>query len=402
MAVMQSTPSRSAMSRVQSSELTLSLDDIYRVAERERLTYSARGRHQGVLAAQQSVRNQLEGHNRSRPNTSASRYLHAVRREIMTPKSIRSEPLPSRVSSRQDGDYIEELERHYTINPASPSPICCEIMGPQTCRECSRYHRRTLDRAMTNAQFRTFSISSDNLAAAAMLKRYLPELSYEEIQDKIARGEIARHRVPNSNLDPDEEFERELERKRQLSLVEARAKRAEMNREKMNKISQMYFVNVRDLNFKINSGKVAKSIGFTENLSDAAKARAVLQKWHIAAPVRPAFVSPKKVVMMKEPEYKTFFAPPLLPKECQNPEPSFFAGSSDDYKLPDKLPDELVFTEIKPRPTSRTDSVASDTSESDKLDYEKQTKVCREDTTEDTQKLQDDGTTEPTPSTEQT
>ncbi|XP_069135385.1 uncharacterized protein [Argopecten irradians] len=372
MAVMQSTPTRPAMKVVQPTELTLSLDDIYRVAERERLTYSAKSRHQGVVAAHESVRNKLEGLNRSRPNTSASRYIHAVRRETMTPKSIRSEPLPSRVSSRQEGDsYIDELEKHYTINPSSPSPICCEIMGPKTCRECNRYHIQTMNRAKTDAQFRTLRISNENIAVASILKRYLPDLSYEEIQDKVARGEIARHRVPNSSLDPDEEYEREREKKRQQPFVEARLQRQATNYEKCKKLSQMFFANVRDLNFKINNGKVMRSIGFTENKSDAARARMVLQKWRVADPVTPAFVSPKKIVMMKEPKYKTFFAPPLLPKESQNPEPSFFAGSSDGYKLPDKLPDEIVFVDIKTRPVSRAASVVSEVSDDvDLLDYE--------------------------------
>ncbi|OWF53157.1 hypothetical protein KP79_PYT07000 [Mizuhopecten yessoensis] len=119
----------------------------------------------------------------------------------MTPKSNRSDPVPSRVSSRQEGDfYFGELERHNTINPASPSPICCEIMGPQTCRDCSRYHIRTLDRARTDTQLRTLRISNENIVVASILKKYLPELSYEEIQNKVARGEIARHRVPNSSM----------------------------------------------------------------------------------------------------------------------------------------------------------------------------------------------------------
>ncbi|XP_033740209.1 uncharacterized protein LOC117327373 isoform X2 [Pecten maximus] len=373
MAVMQSTPTRPAMRAVQPTELTLSLDDIYRVAERERLTYSAKSRHQSVAAAHESVRNKLEGLNRSRPNTSASRYIHAVRRETMTPKSIRSEPAPSRVSSRQEGDlYIDELEKHFTINPASPSPICCEIMGPRTCRECSRYHIQTMNRARTDAQFRTLRISNENIAVASILKRYLPELSYEEIQDKVARGEIARHRVPNSSIDPDEEYEREREKKRQQPFFEARLKRQATNYEKSKKLSQMFFVNVRDLNFKINNGNASKSLGFTENKSDAARARMALQKWRVADPVTPSFVSPKNIVMMKEPVYKTFFAPPLLPKESQNPEPSFFAGSSDGYKLPDKLPDEIVFADNNARPASRAASVVSQVSDDvDLLDYEK-------------------------------
>lgn len=49
----------------------------------------------------------------------------------------------------------------------------------------------------------------------------------------------------------------------------------------------------------------------------------------------PAFVSPKKLDPIKQPAFT--FEPPLLSVERQNPEPAFFAGSTEEYRLPTRL-----------------------------------------------------------------
>ena len=61
----------------------------------------------------------------------------------------------------------------------------------------------------------------------------------------------------------------------------------------------------------------------------------------------PMFVSPRKIKEPDEPKYKVYFEPPLLPKRLQTPNPSFFAGSNDEYKLPERLPDVIEFTDSK-------------------------------------------------------
>ena len=59
----------------------------------------------------------------------------------------------------------------------------------------------------------------------------------------------------------------------------------------------------------------------------------------------PAFVSPRKVKLIEEPKYKVYFEPPLLTKRRQIPNPSFFAGSNDEYSLPERLPDVIEFAD---------------------------------------------------------
>ncbi|KAK3091773.1 hypothetical protein FSP39_022534 [Pinctada imbricata] len=160
--------------RVTEPQLRISVDDILVFAERERQCHSARGRRQALENAQSSTY-KIEDVVRSRPHTSASRYLTSVRRETMTPKSIRSEPMPSRVSSRMD-DYNDfEEEENYPINlMSSPAPVCCEIIGPQACNECLKNHRRRQDLEQSEARFPSLTMSDQNLTTATMLQRYFP------------------------------------------------------------------------------------------------------------------------------------------------------------------------------------------------------------------------------------
>ncbi|KAJ8315735.1 hypothetical protein KUTeg_007885 [Tegillarca granosa] len=333
--------------------VSLSIDDIYYLAERERLCYSAKSRRQAVQSAQSSTYKLEEFF--SRPNTSASRYIHAHRRETMTPKSIRSEPLPSRVSSRLGGNDFDDDDLDYPINIA-PSPVsrdCCEIIGPEMCQECIKSYRRQMDREKSEARFPSLRISEGNLTTTAILKRYMPDLTDAEIQDRVARGEIASSRLPvnpNNKLDNDDEYESGLvQRKRQF--VVCRSK----NSKKPNllKFSAMFFTNIRDLNHRIVTGKADRSIGFLTVKPKSAKPSE-------GRSLFPVFVSERKIKPPNENKYKTYFDPPLLPRNRQKPEPPFFAGSDDQYEVPKRLPEKLEFIDARSNQRLRSSSVLSD------------------------------------------
>ena len=89
---------------------SISLDDIYQSAERERLSYSAACRRQNLEHAQsqtQFFRHESNALTLSRPNTSGSFILS--RREIATPLSAWSEPQISRPSSLMRHSGIIEI-----------------------------------------------------------------------------------------------------------------------------------------------------------------------------------------------------------------------------------------------------------------------------------------------------
>ena len=69
---------------------------------------------------------------------------------------------------------------------------CCEVMGPGVCRDCRKLRVRMMDRERMEADFPRLRVSEKNVTTSAIVKRVLPDMTQAEIQDKIARGEIAR------------------------------------------------------------------------------------------------------------------------------------------------------------------------------------------------------------------
>lgn len=100
---------------------------------------------------------------------------------------------------------------------------------------------------------------------------------------------------------------------------------------KREKDSYAFFTNIRDLNCKLNSGMINEEL-----LPLRIKNKKTYQKR-----LFPSFISCRKTNPTYSGKKSLFFEPPLLPKVCQNAEPSFFAGSADEYKLPDRLPDKI-------------------------------------------------------------
>lgn len=322
-------------------KVSISVDDIYNLAERERLCYSARGRRNAVTKAQKKAYKVDEVY-RSRPHTSASGYIDSYRRDVITPtKSIRSEPLPSRVSSRAGRDFEDEEEAEvYPLNYINAPSVCCEVIGPQACEECRRVQRRQYEREKFEARFSNVLVSDHNITTCAFLQRYLPHLSKEDILVKLARGDIAKPNIlsrSQSLLDrkSTEKDNVYSKRSRETSNIE-RAKQSMIQK----KIKSMFFVNIMDLNTKINSGRVSRSLGFHCQPSTNKK---IIPEYQSPFP---SFVSPRKVSFISEASGKKFhYEPPLLPKENQIQEPGFFAGSESTYVLPERLPDTIEFVQ---------------------------------------------------------
>ena len=178
--------------------------------------------------------------------------------------------------------------------------------------------------------------SEENLTTAAIVRKYLPGLSEPEIETKLARGEIAKpslFRRPNRQVEfrDDEIDSKPKQTNKKVTIVE--------NKITQKKVSELFFTNIQDLNSKIIMGNVDRNVGFS------VAARKVIKKQEKPTFKNhfPTFVSPRKVTMVQETNFKTYFVPPLIEKEKQDVEPAFFAGSKKEYVLPEKLPDELVF-----------------------------------------------------------
>ncbi|XP_052811581.1 uncharacterized protein LOC128239131 isoform X2 [Mya arenaria] len=345
---------------------SISIEDIYRTAERERLNYSSCSRRQNLAHAQSQT--QFFRHEQSafmsRPNTSVSREPNSGRRDATTPMSAWSEPIISRPSSiiphpdlhgllenGEDSDDEDIMAHHGTPLSVSISPVtrdCCEIIGPQLCYECRKNRIREVSRQRSDIYFPVLEPTEDHVTTAAICRKYLPELSEPEIETKIARGEIARPSMFRKQAKQLEFSDEEVDAKpkftnKKVTIVDHNSVRSksqtDLTRRQPN---ELFFTNIRDLNNKIVKGNVERNVGFSNAVKQVIK---TTRTQHAVKNMYPAFVSPRKVVLLKETNYKTFFDPPLIAKEKQSSEPSFFAGSSGEYKLPDKLPDDLVFVD---------------------------------------------------------
>ena len=223
------------------------------------------------------------------------------------------------------------------------------------CYECRKNRIRQIHKERSDSMFPTLDPSEDNLTTASIVKKYLPGLSYPEIEIKIARGEIARpgFRLQHSKTvefsDEEEDVKPRVTNKK-VTIADNNKKTIPESRFKTN---ELFFTNIRDLNNKIITGTVDRNSGFVKSKSKLNLKKNVLEpfKSHY-----PSFVSPRKVKLVTETKYKTFFEPPLIEKAKQDVEPAFFAGSTGEYQLPEKLPDELVFIDKDGNEVKASDS----------------------------------------------
>ncbi|KAL4233755.1 hypothetical protein ACF0H5_008435 [Mactra antiquata] len=344
------------------SDVSISVGDIYQCAERERLTYSAAVRRQNLAQAQSQTQFFRQGSPISRPNTSASKNYMVLHRETNTPYSTWSEPVLSRPSSivphpelrhlvetEDNSDEEDDDMAHrtpMTVTFSSPSRDCCEIIGPQLCYECRKNRIRQVSRERSDYFFPTLEPSEENLTTAAIVRKYLPGLSEQEVEDKIARGEIARPSMKKVSKhvdfsDEEDDVKSKVSSKKvTIAPTEKDIKRNTLMHKKSS--SELFFTNVRDLNYKIITGSADRNVGFKNQTRQNTEKKTEDSS---SSTFFPTFVSPRKVKMVQETNYKTYFEPPLIEKAKQDVEPQFFAGSTGEYSLPEKLPDELVFVD---------------------------------------------------------
>ncbi|GFN77475.1 histone-lysine N-methyltransferase SETMAR [Plakobranchus ocellatus] len=347
---------------------------------------------------------------------------------------------------------------------------CCEIMGPSLCRSCRRLESRAQNRKSAELECprmrsaggrgrQTFSLTQ-------VIKRSYPRLSDAEIQDKLARGEIARlsfpwnsrndrydeddidddNNITNINYlssgrsstadkgqdsyddDDDDDDNIDDEEDKDILHVDPGTYRANSNtpstrpdsgtvncdsegnisnkadntnnsvrstsstRQHLTKASldsknafyflarltmklrgatstPLFFSDLRSMQSKILSGTVDRKAYMTlrpdmersrqtqqgqpsrlksaVSSTSTSSGKSGLSKFgsQLSREFMPAFVSPRKIKLLEEPKYKVFFEPPLLTKRRQIPNPSFFAGSNDEYSLPERLPDVIEFAD---------------------------------------------------------
>ena len=303
------------------------------------------------------------------------------------------------------------------ISVDSVSSQCCEIMGGSSCKACRKLESRLLNREKAHVECPRMRATQTNIAMTQIVKRLFPHLKDYEIQEKIARGEINRSSFQQMNSVDQDLVEKDdvatpktwtsgptrnlplTENISQLSETEASTHASFYTLAKLvlrlhgETSTPLFFSNLKQMQGKIMAGQVERKAylktkhelsrlkSAMSSISGTSSAKSTLSKIgsRLTQSMLPVFVSPRKAKETEEPSYKVYFEPPLLSKRRQIPNPSFFAGSTEEYRLPDRLPDVIEMTDSKrldlteKRQLSRSGSSTSTTStavqaETDALD----------------------------------
>lgn len=307
-------------------DFSLSFDDIRLFTERERLQTRQRSRRHTVETAH-------------------------VEKLAKAPK-ITPRPILKDIHAKGDGTPggLRQCQREPTQESIT-SRHCCDVLGPGLCHECTLLLRRQFHLHRMSYTFSSLNLSERNLAMTTILNRYLPNLTPNQIESKLMHGDInvatpIRPRSPNH-------FSREIS----LSTLPKDKKSRLLPNVANNGPSATFFSGIADLNHKIVSGKVPRRIDLTGGvIKEEQRLKSVADKLiqkkrmrSLTEKLCPAFVSPKKMEKLMEERSKygtTNFDPPMVAKESQNAEPTFFAGSEIEYVLPDRLP-EVVLPDIE-------------------------------------------------------
>ena len=221
------------------------------------------------------------------------------------------------------------FDRDAASSVNSLSRQCCDVLGVTVCRHCSMQRRRMTQMSRNEASPVTqLDVTEKNFADALVLRRLLPHLTPAQIDARLHSGDISR--LPLR--------ERLYEKKRRMtsSLRTHRSTPTTSSQRPLaaaGQVSSTFFVNIQDLNNKLLMRQLKSSWSESRDnfLNDVTLTRQ-----------RKA----RSVDLERQDRLKTFYDPPLVPRVCQNSEPAFFAGTSDRYKLPDRLPDQVVSGQI--------------------------------------------------------
>ena len=295
------------------------------------------------MQAQKKVRHD---ENISRPPSTFSSLSH-IRASQRTPGTVSSRASSGVSVLHPNTPNMDDLQ-------AATVEQCCEVMGPSLCRECHKLSSRNAIRELTESSFPGLKVSQQNVVTATLVKQFFPNLSHEEVQAKVARGDVARTSFLNylrgeraqSIHEPVPTDASDLSRVRKTEQAAYIIARLKMKMKHFGKTSTpLYFSNIRDLNYKLLKGTVNREL--VKFKPKPSKLSVPIMNDPSGDSLVSVFVSPRKVKMIEETSYKVFYGPPLLPKESQLYNPAFFAGSDQEYQLPERLPDTLEFVDNK-------------------------------------------------------
>ena len=215
-----------------------------------------------------------------------------------------------------------------TVSRSSPSSLnvntlsqqCCDVLGPPLCYDCVKNIHKDQDTFRQNSSCAENHPEKDDCATRVVVQHFIPS---EEVNDHMSTGDIS-----SSSF------------KQWLGDMQIRAKEANEQariamKYRKNPLSIFRHVGkINEIEGQVTKKKIFLGVPKESVLSKSSEDT-------FSEQIRPMFISPRKVVHQKS-RFSAYFDPPLLPKICQNVEPTFFAGSDTTYKLPERLPDDRI------------------------------------------------------------
>ena len=209
---------------------------------------------------------------------------------------------------------------------SSLSRQCCDVLGPKLCHECAIIKRRSRDTRRYESHLPRVEITEGNLAATLLVAKNYPHMTMEEIQVKLARGDILK---PGFKYNVQRIQDSKANVTHETGFVKSTPK-PNISRN-INGATYNYFSSIKDLNKKIVSGQLIRKIIHTgDPQKDMAKRPVSNDLETFSESVTPSFISPRKGKQEKK-RAPTNYDPPLVPKVCQNSEP-FFASPDSEHE----------------------------------------------------------------------
>ncbi|ELT97890.1 hypothetical protein CAPTEDRAFT_188300 [Capitella teleta] len=301
---------------------SLSLQDVYDSMDAEQRASSRQERHKVIEYAQKRAANmgsivKPPDENQSmvclsRCPTAASRKSVDFDCEIQSVcGSEDDEPLqppPNSVTSRVCSRVQSAVDRDSSMGVRCLSRQCCDVLGPTTCHECAIIIKRkdTERHDEKRASFPNLYPSQENISTALLVSRACPKLNSYDVQSKIVCGNIFNPGIKNY-----------LERRREALRSQSELATSEKK--------------------KVPPKKMGRFSAHTKTAMCMQQRRLEADEWKktsrivsFSEIINPLFVSRRQLGLEdKEPVYKAYYEPPLLPKAMQAPEPPFLLDNDD-------------------------------------------------------------------------
>ncbi|XP_074641840.1 uncharacterized protein LOC141899425 isoform X2 [Tubulanus polymorphus] len=231
-----------------------------------------------------------------------------------------------RSESRVDPDLKDQ------VNPISRQ--ICDVLGPVVCHICGKIKTRSHSVERCASQFPSIHISEDHFKKALLLSKHMPGLTTKQLQEKVAHGEVSLGQLKSCSS------------KRKPKLTNNRPKKQRRS-VGPDGTSWMFFRDIRDLDHRISSGVMDKMAeAMPEMFGEYVQKRKDRIKKSLQHQITPQYMSDDATHIKSK--FPLYYEPPMLSIDAirDRAKHDFFADQKGKYKLPERLPENIIPPEV--------------------------------------------------------